>query len=370
MSFTNSMLTAQAALSFFSGNVTDNNFVAAPAYRPVDTLNRIMRVVNCKILGGGRYSRKPTGWVEMNPGSNIITVRNNQEFSFHDLTEYEQFDQNYRQCVLAISRYEYTGAKLDTSSIYWARVRGIINDSTAIIDTSYREVDFDIEGRPGGSASFSTSSNILTGTGATCDYTNPYGGFLPGNRLYTQRIVPPSIFPEPKYIGTVQIVNSATSITLTSNAAWDTSGVIIFTNVQSTGFPHALYGKNYYFRPVPWATTNTAKLYTARLLYRYAAFHATYISGNVGVDFRNNFYDILRYGRNAQNNACPNNGIGLNICGSCLNYREVPTRYNTCDDNIFSYPVQGELKVMVAGLGYGLSYGQFCELLPASIQKR
>ena len=159
-----------------------------------------------------------------------------------------------------------------------------------VMDASYMAV-FCYEGRPSGTGIFNSGSNIVKG--ATSNYLST---LAPGDKIY---FIKDNL---ETYIGTIQTIISNDSLMLTTNAAFDSTGKIIFSNFTSTA--GVQYGPLYRYKPVPWAATN-ASIYTVRGVERYAAFHSTYISGNVGVDFRKYRLEALQYGRNAQSVQCP-----------------------------------------------------------------
>jgi hypothetical protein len=133
-SITNSFISAQAGPSYYSHkpfNVDKPNDPLIPA----DTLNRLQRVHNTLIRGGARYCYKATG-VVINPGSNIVIVHD-PSFSFYDHTDYLGALQNIRSPLIFVAKEDYvpfTQPSID--NIYKVKILEVLNDSTAIMDTT------------------------------------------------------------------------------------------------------------------------------------------------------------------------------------------------------------------------------------------
>jgi hypothetical protein len=132
-SITNSFISAQAGPAYFSHKPYDSRYPQLPLI-PSDTLNRLQRVYNSKIIGGARYCHKASG-VTISIGSNIVVVHD-PNFSFLNNTDYE-FGGNFRYPIIFIAKEDYIPFTQPTiNNIYKVQILEVLNDSTAIMDTT------------------------------------------------------------------------------------------------------------------------------------------------------------------------------------------------------------------------------------------
>jgi hypothetical protein len=345
LSVTNSTITGQGGISFFSRNPEIAPFNSA------DTLKHLLRIKNSVLRGGATYSHKANG-ASIRIGSDTVIVHD-PNFSFYDFTQYDYT--NFREPVIAIARYGYTGQGLNNNQVYWSRVRQVINDSTAIFDTTHRPNQrVDVNSK----CIFNTSSNLLKAD---------VGGyflneFAPGDSIFLKDVFR-------TFIGKVQTVVSNDSIYLVSNALVNGASVACQRYITTLILPDNYYGPVYRLGPVLW-NTDTATIYTSRAVDRYSAFHTTYLSGNVGVDFRNSSFQALGNGRNVQSTCTV-----YPKCYSCLNGEPATAALLRLNNNLQDlydlnwFKAAVELKIIVFGTINGYQIGSSYEFLPAAPQK-
>jgi len=84
------------------GGISAKGTRSAPnAIMPFDTLNRLLRIDNCVIMGGAAYTRKYAKSLKIKAGSDTL-IANNPEFSWYDFVDYERSFLNERMPVVGL----------------------------------------------------------------------------------------------------------------------------------------------------------------------------------------------------------------------------------------------------------------------------
>jgi len=225
---------------------------------PFDTLNRLLRIHNCVIMGGSATTRKYSNCFKIRIGSDTI-ISSNPEFSWYDYIDYERSGSNTRAPIFALF---YPN---NNSLRFWSRVVNVLNDSTALVKVSPYP-----------------------------PYSNPID---PGNVMLDSAVI-----STPQYY------------------------------VQ----PSTLY-----YQP-PSFSSDSCTFFSVKYNFHWAAFHSTYIGGNLGVDFQNSTFQPLRQSRNT-------GGFNATYDRSCININS--NRIGL--DVAAYYPDAGELQILFQGYGAG-----------------
>ena len=101
------------------------------------------------------------------------------------------------------------------------------------------------------------------------------------------------------------------------------------------------YPSAYYYQP-QGLSSDSFTFFSVKYNFHWAAFHCTYIGGNIGVDFQNSTFQPLRQSRNT-------GGFNATYDRSCININS--NRIGL--DVAAYYPDAGELQILIQGYGAG-----------------